>query len=234
MLKVESISAGYGTFQVLFGMSLNVGAGEMVSLMGRNGMGKTTTVRAIMGLTRLSAGSITFNGTETSGLPPFRIARMGIGLVPEGRQVFPTLTVKENLVATAARTVQGPMRWHLDDIFTLFPGLANRLGHYGNQLSGGEQQMVAIGRALMTNPALLILDEATEGLAPLIREQIWKSLLRLKGSGLSILVIDKDIHSLSQICDRHVIIEKGRVVWEGAAADLDDDPNVCHRHLGIG
>lgn len=234
MLCVEAVSAGYGTYQVLFGMSFRVGSGEMVSLMGRNGMGKTTTVRAIMGLTPAASGRITLNGVETTALPPFRIARLGIGLVPEGRQVFPSLTVQENLTATASRTVQGPMRWRIEDILTLFPNLKNRLGHFGNQLSGGEQQMVAIGRALMTNPSLLILDEATEGLAPLVRDQIWKSLHRLKAGGLSILVIDKDIHSLSQICDRHVIIEKGRVVWEGGAADLESDPGVCHRHLGIG
>ncbi len=234
MLRVEALSAGYGIFQVLFGLSFAIGRGEIVSLMGRNGMGKTTTVRAIMGLTPPTAGRILFNGTDTTAMPPYRIARMGIGLVPEGRQIFPTLTVLENLTATASRSVLGPVQWHLDEILSLFPALQDRLTHYGNQLSGGEQQMVAIGRALMTNPALIILDEATEGLAPLIRDHIWQILHRLKDSGLSILVIDKDIHALSQICNRHIIIEKGRVVWEGTAAQLDRSPGICQQHLGIG
>lgn len=234
MLALEAVTAGYGPIQVLFGMTFSVAAGEIVSLMGRNGMGKTTTVRTVMGLTPAAAGRITVNGAAAAGLPPYRVARLGVGLVPEGRQVFPTLTVRENLIATEARTIRGPIRWRLEDVLSLFPSLGDRLNHYGDQLSGGEQQMVAIGRALMTHPALLILDEATEGLAPLIREQIWQGLHQLKHRGLSILVIDKDIHSLSQVCDRHVIIEKGRVVWEGTSADLDESPDVCHQFLGMG
>jgi branched-chain amino acid transport system ATP-binding protein len=234
MLRVEAVSAGYGSSQVLFGLSLSVNRGEMVSLMGRNGMGKTTTVRTIMGLTPAVSGRITFNGTETTAFPPYRIARLGIGLVPEGRQVFPNLTVLENLVATASTADRGAHAWRVEDILSLFPALADRRSHYGNQLSGGEQQMVAIGRALMTCPSLLILDEATEGLAPIIRDQIWESLHRLKNSGLAVLVIDKDIHALSQICDRHFIIDKGRMVWEGATEELDRVPEICHRHLGIG
>ena len=234
MLSVDQVSTAYGMFQVLFGMSLEVREGEMVSLLGRNGMGKTTTVRSIMGLTPCSSGLIAFRGTDITSLPPYRIARRGIGLVPEGRQVFPNLTVTENLVATASARADGPAAWALDEIFNLFPQLDERRGHFGNQLSGGEQQMLAIGRALMTNPSLLILDEATEGLAPIIREQIWDSLSRLKSRGLSILVIDKDVFALSRICDRHYIIEKGRTVWEGSSKDLIAQPDTCTRHLGIG
>jgi len=233
MLRLEAISAGYGIFQVLFGLSFTIGHGEMVSLMGRNGMGKTTTVRAIMGLTPATSGRIAFNGTNTTALPPYRIARMGIGLVPEGRQIFPTLTVRENLSATASQSVLGPVQWHLDEILSLFPALKDRLTHYGNQLSGGEQQMVAIGRALMTNPALLILDEATEGLAPLIRKEIWYGLSKLKERGESILVIDKNLDVLLRIADRHYIMEKGRVVWSGSGSELAGDPALTSRYLGV-
>ncbi len=229
ILAVEALETSYGLSQVLFGVSLAVGEGEMVTLMGRNGMGKTTTVRSIMGLTPARAGRVCFAGVEIRGLPAYRIAQAGIGLVPEGRQIFPNLTVRENLVATAA----GDGEWSLASVYDLFPRLAEREASMGNQLSGGEQQMLAIGRALMTNPRLLILDEATEGLAPLIRRDIWNCLARLKQTGLSILVIDKNVGALMRVADRHVIIERGRVVWQGASAALAAAPDVQHRYLGV-
>jgi branched-chain amino acid transport system ATP-binding protein len=229
ILAVESIETCYGQSQVLFGMSLTVAPGEMVTLMGRNGMGKTTTVRSIMGLTQARSGSIRFMGREIRGLPSYKVAQCGIGLVPEGRQVFPNLTVRENLVATAA----GSGAWDLARVYDLFPRLAERESSMGNQLSGGEQQMLAIGRALMTNPRLLILDEATEGLAPLIRRDIWNCLARLKGLGLSVLVIDKNVGALMQVADRHFLIERGRGVWTGSSAELAAAPDVQHRYLGV-
>ena len=228
MLAVRDLETAYGRSQVLFGVNLEVGASEVVSLLGRNGMGKTTTVRSIMGIARAKAGTITFDGKAISGLPSFRIAQAGLGLVPEGRQVFPNLTVRENLVATARK---GP--WTLERVLNLFRNLRERQGHYGNQLSGGEQQMLAIGRALMTNPRLLILDEATEGLAPLIRVEIYRSIERLKNDGLSILVIDKDVKALTQVANRHYVLEKGRVVWSGSSAELAADKNVQQRYLGV-
>ena len=228
MLAVRDLETAYGRSQVLFGVNLEVGASEVVSLLGRNGMGKTTTVRSIMGIARAKAGTITFDGQAISGLPSFRIAQAGLGLVPEGRQVFPNLTVRENLVATARK---GP--WTLERVLNLFRNLRERQGHYGNQLSGGEQQMLAVGRALMTNPRLLILDEATEGLAPLIRVEIYRSIERLKNDGLSILVIDKDVKALTQVANRHYVLEKGRVVWSGSSAELAADKNVQQRYLGV-
>jgi branched-chain amino acid transport system ATP-binding protein len=228
MLEVRNLETAYGRSQVLFGVSLEVGASQVVSLLGRNGMGKTTTVRSIMGIARPKAGTITFDGKAMNGLPSYRIAQAGFGLVPEGRQVFPNLTVRENLLATARK---GP--WTLERVLNLFRNLRERQGHYGNQLSGGEQQMLAIGRALMTNPRLLVLDEATEGLAPLVRGEIYRSIERLKGDGLSILVIDKDVKSLTQVADRHYVLEKGRVVWSGSSAELAADQNVQHRYLGV-
>jgi branched-chain amino acid transport system ATP-binding protein len=198
-------------------------------MLGRNGMGKTTTVKSIMGLTPPKAGEIRFDGKPIRGLPSYRIAKAGIGLVPEGRQVFPNLTVRENLVATARRG--GP--WTLDRVFALFPQLKERQSNYGNQLSGGEQQMLAIGRALLTNPRLLILDEATEGLAPLIRHEIYRSIESLKAEGLSILVIDKDVRALSRVADRHYVLEKGRVVWSGSSAELMANAELQHRYLGV-
>jgi branched-chain amino acid transport system ATP-binding protein len=230
-LEVAHLQAGYGAARVLFDMTLRVGAGEVVTLLGRNGMGKTTTIKAIMGLLKPTGGEIRYGGTALNGLPPFRIAQCGIGLVPEGRQVFPTLTVEENLVATASRA-RGA-RWTLDAVHELFPRLRERRHHYGNQLSGGEQQMLAIGRALMTNPTLLILDEATEGLAPLIRAEIWACLKRLKAEGQSILVIDKNVDALATFADRHVIVEKGRVVWTGTSAELASDASVKDRFLHV-
>ncbi len=231
VLDVAGVETCYGQSQVLFGLSLRIAPGEMVTLMGRNGMGKTTTVRSIMGLTPLRAGNVRFMGEEIAGLPSYRIAQRGIGLVPEGRQIFPNLTVRENLVATAVTRDGGA--WSLERVYGLFPRLAERAASMGNQLSGGEQQMLAVGRALMTNPRLLILDEATEGLAPLIRQEIWNCLMRLKESGLAILVIDKNVGALMKVADRHFLIERGRVVWSGVSAELAASPDVQHRYLGV-
>jgi branched-chain amino acid transport system ATP-binding protein len=232
MLSVRQLQASYGAAQVLFDISLEINAGEVVTLLGRNGMGKTTTVRSIMGLLRPRGGEVRFDGVAVTGLAPYRIAQTGIGLVPEGRQIFPTLTVEENLVATAsART--GTRRWTLDAVYDLFPRLKERRSNLGTQLSGGEQQMLAIGRALMTNPKLLILDEATEGLAPLIRAEIWTCLKRLKGERQSILVIDKNIGALASFADRHVIIEKGRSVWTGTSDELMTDASLKDRYLHV-
>jgi branched-chain amino acid transport system ATP-binding protein len=233
LLEVSGIETSYGLSRVLFGISLAIAPGEMVSLMGRNGMGKTTTVRSIMGLTRATAGSIRFAGSEIRDLPAYRIAKLGIGLVPEGRQVFPNLSARENLVATAANRAGAAKPWTLEKIFALFPRLAARAGSMGNLLSGGEQQMLAIGRALMTNPRLLILDEATEGLAPLVRDEIWQCLETLRAAGQSILVIDKNVATLRRIADRHTIIERGRVVWAGTSADLAAAADIQHRYLGV-
>ena len=232
LLAISGLEAGYGEAQVLFGIDLVVREGEVVSLMGRNGMGKTTTVLALMGLLPLTAGSITFDGRRIAGEPPFRIAQAGIGLVPEGRQIFPTLTVEENLVATAAPRGGRP-GWTLEQIYTFLPRLADRRRHWGDQLSGGEQQMLAIGRALMTNPRLLVLDEATEGLAPLIRKEIWDRLAALKRDGLSILVIDKTVDALMQLCDRHLILEKGLVAWQGTSAAVAADAEWGDRYLSV-
>ena len=233
LLEVEGLETCYGLSQVLFGLSLSVGSGEMVALMGRNGMGKTTTIRSIMGLTPPRAGSVRLNGKEVRGLAAFRVAQLGIGLVPEGRQIFPNLTVRENLVAASSNRLGNPDSWTLDKIHALFPSLAERSANMGNQLSGGEQQMLAIGRALMTNPRLLILDEATEGLAPLIREEIWNCLSLLKARGQSVLVIDKNVEHLTRIADRHYIIERGRSVWNGTSEQLIAEPDLQHRYLGI-
>ena len=232
MLSVRQLQASYGAAQVLFDISLEINAGEVVTLLGRNGMGKTTTVRSIMGLLRPRGGEVRFDGAAVTGLAPYRIAQTGIGLVPEGRQIFPTLTVEENLVATASDRT-GTRRWTLDAVYDLFPRLKERRSNLGTQLSGGEQQMLAIGRALMTNPKLLILDEATEGLAPLIRTEIWTCLKRLKGERQSILVIDKNIGALASFADRHVIIEKGRSVWTGTSDQLMTDTSLKDRYLHV-
>ncbi|TDH60458.1 ABC transporter ATP-binding protein [Dankookia rubra] len=236
MLSVEDLAAGYGQSRVLSGIGFAVAAGEVVTLLGRNGMGKTTTVRAVMGLLpaaggALLGGRIGFQGAEIAGQPPHRVARRGIGLVPEGRQVFPTLTVEENLTATA--TARGAARWTLPAVYALFPRLRERRRNMGAQLSGGEQQMLAIGRALMTNPRLLILDEATEGLAPLIRAEIWAVLARLKAEGLAILLIDKNLAAVMRLADRHVVIEKGRVAWTGSTEALAAAPELRETYLQI-
>ena len=232
MLHVETLKAAYGAAQVLFDVSFTVGEGEMVTLLGRNGMGKTTTISTIMGLLPAASGRITFRNAQLNGLPPYLVAKAGLGLVPEGRQIFPTLNVEENLIATAATRFGAP-RWRLKDVFQMFPILAERRRNMGNELSGGEQQMLAIGRGLMTNPKLLILDEATEGLAPLIRNEIWASLKRLKAEGQAILLVDKHVDALMKLADRHVVIEKGFTVWSGSSAALAADPTVRQRYLQV-
>ena len=233
MLEVEGLEAGYGDSRVLFGVDLTVGAGEVVTLLGRNGMGKTTTLSTVMGILRARGGTVRFDGQPIQDLPAYRIARLGLGLVPEGRQIFPNLTVRENLVATAAARGEMRGRWSLDGVLDLFPGLRERLGSLGALLSGGEQQMLAIGRALMTNPRLLLLDEATEGLAPRIRAEIWRVLGTLKSAGQAILIVDKNIAPLLRVADRHYILEKGRTVWAGNSAELAAAPELQHRHLGV-
>ena len=233
LLSVRGLEAGYGGSQVLFGVDLDVGYGEVVSLLGRNGMGKTTTVLSIMGLLPARAGEIRFAGRPLARQPPFRIAQAGIGLVPEGRQVFPTLTVEENLIATASNRGGQAAPWTLERVYAFFPRLAERRRNYGDEISGGEQQMLAIGRALMTNPKLLLLDEATEGLAPLTRQEIWQRLAQLKRDGLAILIIDKTVEALLRLSDRHVILEKGRIVWSGTSRALAADPVTRDRYLSV-
>ena len=233
MLRLDRVEAGYGSAQVLFGVSFALEAGACLSLMGRNGMGKTTTIRAIMGQLPLTGGSITRFGEAAPDREPFEFARAGIGLVPEGRQIFTNLSVAENLKTFHRPGVDGGVRWTVDSVLALFPRLGERLGHAGSHLSGGEQQMLAIGRALMTNPRLLILDEATEGLAPIVRRQIWDVLATLKAAGQSILVVDKNIGALARLADHHVILEKGQVVWQGDSAALRADPSLTARYLGV-
>jgi branched-chain amino acid transport system ATP-binding protein len=233
LLEVENLHTAYGASQVLFGVNLQVPAGGVATLLGRNGMGKTTTVRSILGLTPARSGTVRFRGERIEQLPPDRIARMGLALVPEGRQIFPNLSVEENLRAFAANRCGAPAPWSLERVYALFPQLRARRRNLGNQLSGGEQQMLAIGRALMTNPHLLILDEATEGLAPLIREEIWNCLATLRAQGQSILVIDKYVRRLTALADCHTIVERGRVVWQGESAQLDAAPEIWHRYLGV-
>ena len=233
MLELKKVESAYGRSQALFGIDLQVNDGEVVTLLGRNGMGKTTTIHSIMGLLQAHSGEIKFEGNQVREWPAHRVAQAGIGLVPEGRQIFPNLSVVENLVATASNRLKNRHPWNLERVFELFPRLPDRAQNMGNQLSGGEQQMLAIGRALMTNPKLLILDEATEGLAPLIRMEIWECLKGLKSSGQSILVVDKNIEALTRFADRHYIIEKGRVVWTGDSKILSTNKEIQHRYLGV-
>jgi branched-chain amino acid transport system ATP-binding protein len=232
MLNVANLTAGYGDAQVLFGIDLTVNAGEVVTMLGRNGMGKTTTIKTIMGLIKARSGTVTFDGKLLTNAPPFRLAQAGIGLVPEGRQIFPALTVEENLIATAADRF-GSGRWTLARVNAFLPSLKERRNNRGNELSGGEQQMLAIGRALMTNPRLLILDEATEGLAPIIRQEIWACLAALKAEGQAILVIDKNVDALTKIADRHIVLEKGHVVWSGSNAAMLADSAFKDRYLHL-
>ncbi|MCB1333836.1 MAG: ABC transporter ATP-binding protein [Roseivivax sp.] len=233
MLKLRGVTTHYGTSQALFGMDLDVDAGQVVTLLGRNGMGKTTTINSVMGIVPPSAGSITFDGAELVGQPAFKIANLGLGLVPEGRQIFPNLTALENLIATASNHLGQPEPWTVERVFDLFPELATRTTSMGNLLSGGEQQMLAIGRALMTNPRLLILDEATEGLAPLVRHKIWDALAAIRDTGLSILVVDKNLHDLLKLADRHYVIQRGQVVWSGSSDALLADTEARERYLGL-
>lgn len=233
MLKVENLAAHYGTSQALFGIDLEFKAGEVATLLGRNGMGKTTTINAIMGIVKPSAGSILFDGAELSGRASFKIANLGIGLVPEGRQIFPNLSLRENLVATASNHLGLDDPWTTEKIYTLFPELGLRQNSMGNLLSGGEQQMLAIGRALMTNPRLLILDEATEGLAPLVRQKIWAALQEIKGRNMSIFIVDKNLKDLLKFADRNFIIERGKTVWSGNSDALRKDRAALERYLGV-
>jgi len=233
LLQIENLQAAYGRSQVLFGVNLEVYSGTVVSLLGRNGMGKTTTIRSLLGITQASAGKVRFSGQEVQQWPAYRISRLGIGLVPEGRQIFPLLTVRENLLATAANRHNLNSAWDLKKVYDLFPILRDRRDQLGNSLSGGEQQMLAIGRALMTNPKLLILDEATEGLAPLIRDEIWGVLESLKEQGQSILLIDKNLEQLMRLVDQHFLMERGRIVWEGTSKELRQNPELIRRYLGV-
>jgi branched-chain amino acid transport system ATP-binding protein len=233
MLCVNQIDTYYGSSQTLYGVSLDVKDGEVVTLLGRNGMGKTTTVKSIMGLMRISGGSITFDGKTIHHRPSYAIARLGIGLVPEGRQIFPNLTVYENIMATAANRLGEEKPYSLEGTLSIFPRLADRMHHYGNQLSGGEQQMLAVVRALMTNPKLLIMDEATEGLAPLVRKEIWRGLSVIKNYGQSILIIDKNLDELMKIANRHYVMDKGRVVWSGDTAQISNNDQLKARYLGV-
>ena len=233
-LSVKGLQASYGHAQALFDISFDVGEGEVVTLLGRNGMGRSTTVKCLFGMLPVRGGSVSVAGARVDHLPSHRIARQGLALVPEGRQVFPNLSVEENLVATARDDKKGAgRRWDLQRVYNFFPRLKERRGNLGSQLSGGEQQMLAIGRALMTNPRLLVLDEATEGLAPVIRNEIWRALAELKKDGLSQIVIDKNVKALLGLADRHVVIEKGRVVWGGTSAELQDQPEIVHQYLGV-
>ena len=233
LLQIENLQAAYGRSQVLFGVNLEVYSGTVVSLLGRNGMGKTTTIRSLLGITQASSGRVRFSGQEVQQWPAYRISRLGIGLVPEGRQIFPLLTVRENLLATAANRHNLNPAWDLQKVYDLFPILQNRRDQLGKSLSGGEQQMLAIGRALMTNPKLLILDEATEGLAPLIRDEIWGVLESLKEQGQSILLIDKNLEQLMRLVDQHFLMERGRIVWEGTSKELRQNPELIRRYLGV-
>ncbi len=233
LLEIDALETAYGSSQVLFGLSFAIQQGEVATLLGRNGMGKTTTVRSLLGLTRARSGSVRFQGQRIEALAPDRIARMGLAVVPEGRQIFPNLSVSENLRAFAALRNASRTPWTLERVYDLFPRLAERSRHMGNQLSGGEQQMLAIGRALMTNPHLLILDEATEGLAPLVREEIWQCLATLRAQGQTILVIDKYVQRLVRLADRHTLIERGQVVWQGDSQQLGADPSLWQRYIGV-
>lgn len=234
-LSVNRLQASYGHAQALFDISFDVGAGEVVTLLGRNGMGRSTTVKCLFGMLPVQAGSIAVGGARVDQLPSHRIARQGLALVPEGRQVFPNLSVEENLVATARDDKRGDSsrRWNLERVYAFFPRLKERRDNLGSQLSGGEQQMLAIGRALMTNPRLLVLDEATEGLAPVIRNEIWRALAELKRDGLSQIVIDKNVKALMGLADRHYVIEKGRVVWQGSSTALREQPDIVRQYLGV-
>ena len=233
MLRVTNLEAAYGASQDLFGVSLEVNDGEVVTLLGRNGMGKTTTINTIMGIVKAAGGEVTFDDVAIAGSASYRIAQRGVGLVPEGRQIFPNLNVRENLVATAANRRKDPTPWTIERIFSMFPQLEQRQASMGNLLSGGEQQMLAIGRALMTNPKLLILDEATEGLAPLIRDEIWACLQRIRDDGVSILVVDKNVADLIKLANRHYVLEKGKVVWTGSSDELRSSEDVQHQYLGV-
>ncbi len=233
MLKVENLITHYGNSQALFGVDFEIGSGEVATLLGRNGMGKTTTINSIMGIVKATSGSITFDGVQLVGQPSFKTANLGIGLVPEGRQIFPNLSLRENLIATASNHLEAPNPWTIERVLDLFPELEPRLKSMGSLLSGGEQQMLAIGRALMTNPKLLVLDEATEGLAPLVRQKIWAAINLIRGDGVSILVVDKNLKDLLKIADCNFIIQRGKIVWSGTSDELRKDRDALQRYLGL-
>jgi branched-chain amino acid transport system ATP-binding protein len=234
LLSIRGLQASYGRAQALFDISLDVAQGEVVTLLGRNGMGRSTTVKCLFGLLAPKAGAITFGGKRIEQLPSYKVAKCGLGLVPEGRQIFADLSVEENLIATARPGINKSLKpWTLQRAYAFFPRLAERKRNMGSQLSGGEQQMLAIARALMTNPSLLVLDEATEGLAPVIRADIWRALVELKNDGLSMIVIDKNIQSLMSLANKHYVIEKGRIAWQGSSAQLREEPELVHRYLGV-
>ena len=233
LLEVEALETAYGRSQVLFGIELRVGAGEAVGLMGRNGMGKTTTLRSIMGLTRPARGQIRVEGVPLQRQPAFRVARAGIAIVPEGRQVFRQLTVREHLLMAESHTPKRGERWTTDRVYGLFPRLREREQHFGTQLSGGEQQMLAIGRALMTNPRLVLFDEATEGLAPLVRQEIWAAIRQLRREGMAMLIVDKNLREVASAAEGMVVIEKGRVAWRGTSDQLCIDTELQQRYLGV-
>jgi len=233
LLQVQSLRTSYGRSEVLFGIDLQVGAGEVVALMGRNGMGKTTTLRSIMGLTTAFDGSVQVRGKELRGHPAFRLAREGLAIVPEGRQVFRQLSVREHLVVAQSNRRSRAKLWSIDTVYDLFPRLKERSDHMGAQLSGGEQQMLAIGRALMTNPDLILFDEATEGLAPLVRREIWNAMRTLQQEGVAVLVVDKNVHDVSELASRLYVLEKGRVAWSGAPRALQAEEALQSRLLGV-
>ena len=233
MLKISNLTTHYGASQALFGVDLDIKSGQVATLLGRNGMGKTTTISTIMGILPASSGSILFDGAQLIGRASFKTANLGLGLVPEGRQIFPNLSLWENLIATASNHLNISNPWTLDRVFELFPELEPRRSFMGNLLSGGEQQMLAIGRALMTNPKLLILDEATEGLAPLVRQKIWAALNQIRNEGMSILVVDKNLSDMLRIADINFIIERGKIVWNGSSDALRKDREALHRYLGV-
>lgn len=233
LLQVRDLHCAYGASQILFGLSLSMQQGEVMGLLGRNGMGKTTLIRSILGLKSVQGGQVLFDGHDITHLRADRVARLGLAVVPEGRQVFPNLSVQEHLSAFAGNRQQRKDPWTPARVYALFPRLAERKGHLGNQLSGGEQQMLAIGRALVTNPRLMILDEATEGLAPLIREEIWRCLRLLRQEGQSLIVVDKYVNRLVDIADHHVIVERGQVAWAGDSDTLRHQRDLWTRYLGV-
>jgi len=233
MLRVESLNTYYGDSHILRGVDLAIEAGQSVGLLGRNGMGKTTLIRSVMGYVKAASGRVQFDGRDIAGWPPEKVARLGVGYVPEGRGVFPNLSVRENLVMSERAGVDGKRAWTFDRVMATFPRLAERLSHGGQQLSGGEQQMLTIGRALMTNPNLLILDEATEGLAPLIAQEIWRIIRAVRGTGIAAIIVDKNYAAVSALTDRNVVLVKGRIVFEGTGHELRERPELLHQHLGI-
>jgi branched-chain amino acid transport system ATP-binding protein len=233
LLHAKDIQSFYDQSQVIFDIELLINPGETIGLLGRNGMGKTTLIKSLLGLKSIQAGEIRFNGQKINGLSPDKIARLGLAIVPEGRQVFPNLTVLEHMTAFTAKRNDAQIQWEAQSVFELFPRLKERQNNLGSQLSGGEQQMLAIGRALVTNPKLLILDEATEGLAPLIREEIWSCLKLLRQRGQSLIIVDKYVNRLVEIADRHVILERGQVAWTGSSQELSNDTSLWSRYLGV-